>query len=106
MRKYSRLGVGNHGLNANAALASCLTLGKWFYFFDFTFVINKMLMIITFQYLFWEWYYKADLELFRGWPSIRVQLILKKKLNQWDKKLTVARFTVLLYQYMRVKARV
>ena len=23
MRKYSRLGVGNHGLNAGAALASC-----------------------------------------------------------------------------------
>lgn len=28
MRKYSRLGVGNHGLNAGAALASCLALGK------------------------------------------------------------------------------
>lgn len=106
MRKYSRLGVGNHGLNAGAALASCLALGKWFYFFDFTFVINKMLMIITFQHLFWEWYYKADLDLFRGWPSIRVQLIFLKKLNWWDKKLTVARFTVLLYQHIRVKAAV
>ena len=63
-------------------------------------------MIITFQHLFWEWYYKADLDLFRGWPSIRVQLIFKKKLNWWDKKLTVARFTVLLYQHIRVKAAV